>query len=127
MSFPPLVIPDLIRNPPNHAMKKKPNKYKPYVRRLSGNEKANDLITSYRLAFYFSLRPQKAYVLVQRGFPNIALAVGATKRDVKRTVAVVGFKVKSFKQWANEVKISARDAHLQDNENSHSGLDPEST
>lgn len=84
----------------------KKNKFKPYVRRMNGKEKAMDFRTACRLAFYQD--EPKAYVLVQRGFPNRVLAVEATKKNVENSIMVVGFGKHTFNSWANLIKRRAQ-------------------
>jgi len=82
-------------------------KYKPYIRRMNGKEKANDLFTAYRLAFYQELylkKGNKCFVMVQRGFPNLAIAVGASRKDVKKSIFIICAKRISFKKWTTETK-----------------------
>ena len=80
----------------------KSKKYRPYIRRLNGKEKADDLRTAFRLAF-FGLFP-KAYVLVQHGFPKSALAVGRSKKDVVGQIPAIVWQGKTFKQYSKDVQ-----------------------
>jgi hypothetical protein len=83
------------------------NKYKPYVRRANGTEKAASFIVAFRLAFY-KLRGKPYYVMVQRGFPQLAIECGPSKREVASKPAVVQFGIKTFKQWSKEIGYEAR-------------------
>ncbi len=74
-------------------------RYKPYVRRANGRERASSFRDAIRLAFYQSLG-KPFYVMVQHGFPNNAIGVGASKRDVQQGPMVVQMKKKSFAQSA---------------------------
>lgn len=72
---------------------------RPYVRKANGRERAGDLRTAYRLAFYQSLG-KPFYVLVQHGFPNEAIGVGASKRQLQLSVFLVRAGNMRFRQWA---------------------------
>jgi len=84
----------------------KSKKFKPYVRRANGKEMSSSWVIAYRLAFYRMLK-KPFYVMVQHGFPNLAMAVGKTKRDVQRSPLPVAVKRKSFRRWANAVQRRA--------------------
>lgn len=84
----------------------KSQKYKPYVRRANGREKAETLRIAYRLAFY-RMRRKPFYVMVQRGFPNLAIEVGATKRDVQTKPVMIAWRGWKFKAWARHVYRNA--------------------
>lgn len=87
------------------ARRKPRDLYKPYVRRANGRERSESLRVAVRLAFYQELgRP--FYVMVQRGWPNLAIACGRTKEDVKRQPLLV--RRLGFSGWANRVKRLAR-------------------
>lgn len=78
-------------------------KYRPYVRRANGKERSESMREAFRLTFYEHLgRP--FYVMVQRGWPNLVIASGASKRDVQRSPAAVAFGKKSFRTWAKDVQ-----------------------
>jgi len=82
------------------------NKYLPYVRRANGREKSESYRIALRLAFYQMLdRP--FYVMVQRGWPNLAIEVGPTKRDVQRKPLPVAFGRMRFRVWAQAVRRKA--------------------
>jgi hypothetical protein len=67
-------------------------KFEPYVRLANGREHSHSLRGAIRLAFYQSLgRP--FYVMVQRGFPNTVIEVGA--RCAEKAFSC-GFRVKDF-------------------------------
>ncbi len=76
-----------------------------YVRLANGNEQAASLRVAFRMAVY-ETNGQPFYVLVQRGFPNQALAVGRTKRDIQRLPILVRCGRCSFREWAGKVKRS---------------------
>lgn len=79
------------------------NKYKPYVRRANGKEHTSSWRVAFRLAFYQeSGRPY--YVMVQRGWPNMAIEVGASKREVQQKPLLVAFGRISFRIWAKTIR-----------------------
>lgn len=85
------------------------NKFKPYIRRMKGTETADDFRTSLRLSLLSELRhKRKVYVMVQRGFPNKAISVGLSKRDIKRHILVVACGKKTFNEWSNDTKKYAQ-------------------
>jgi hypothetical protein len=81
-------------------------KYKPYVRLANGRERSKSLREAFRLAFYESVG-KPFYVMVQHGFPNNVIGVGASKREVQRQPVVVAFGRKSFRQWASSIQRHA--------------------
>lgn len=85
------------------------NKFRPYVRRANGWEKAGSLRIAVRLAFYQS-RNRPFYVMVQRGFPNLAMDCGASKRDVARTPLMVASGRQKFRAWARRIQRYAQGA-----------------
>ena len=85
-------------------------KYDPYVRRANGSEMAESLRIAFRLAYY-QLRGKPFFVMVQRGFPNLAIEVGASKREVQQQPLSVNIGRLSFKQWAKQVGAKARGQH----------------
>jgi hypothetical protein len=81
-------------------------RYKPYIRRANGREKAESLRIAFRLAFYQEMgRP--FYVMVQRGWPNLAIAVGKSKRELKRTPIGVRLKKMSYRTWSRHIQRCA--------------------
>ncbi len=74
-------------------------KFRPYVRLANGRERSGSLRTAFRLAFYQGLG-KPFYVMVQHGFPNEAISVGASKRDIQRSPFLVAAKKMRFRQWA---------------------------
>lgn len=80
--------------------------YQPYVRRANGREKADSLKMTFRLAFYQSLG-KPFYVLVQRGFPNLAIAVHRSRFEIARGVLVVHAKRMTFRTWTFRLQRQA--------------------
>ncbi len=89
----------------------KHTKYRPYIRRLQGNETAHDLETNIQLSFYKKLLKtkdiKKAYVLTQRGFPNHALAVSCTKENLYKITSLTN---KEFKPWSITTQKNIKEA-----------------
>lgn len=81
-------------------------KFKPYVRRANGRERAYTLRMAIRLAYYV-MSGKPYYVMVQRGFPNRAIAVGRSKREVQRGPLLVAIGKLSFCDWASSIQRSA--------------------
>lgn len=86
------------------------NKYRPYVRRANGREKADTARVALRLTFY-QLRGRPYYVMVQRGFPNLAIEAGRSKHELKRTPFQVAFGRMKFRAWAKMIEAKARGFH----------------
>jgi len=82
-------------------------KYKPYARLANGSERSESFRIAFRLAFYQELG-KPFYVLVQRGFPNLAIEVGSSKRDVMRKHHLVRMKRCTFRAWANAIQKFSR-------------------
>ncbi|MCA9013275.1 MAG: hypothetical protein KDB01_26180 [Planctomycetaceae bacterium] len=80
------------------------NKYLPYVRRGNGREVAEGFASAFRLAFYQTLCPRRYYVMVQRGFPNVAIGVGRSKREVQQEPCLVSLRAYSFREWAKMIQ-----------------------
>jgi hypothetical protein len=85
---------------------KRHKKYLPYVRRATGRERSGSFRVAFRLAFYQEMG-KPYYVLVQRGFTNLAIEVGPTRREVQRSPVPVSAGWKSFRQWAKEIQAYA--------------------
>lgn len=85
---------------------KRYRKYRPYVRRINGRERAHSLRDALRLALFTELG---GYVMVQRGFPNDVMAVAGNKRDLVRSILSVACG-KSFGDWATELQKKAASA-----------------
>jgi len=85
----------------------KHHKFRPYIRRLHGNEAAHDLVTQIQLSFYLKLikdkEIKKAYVLTQRGFPNHILAVSNNKQSLI-SKALTGSTKQSLKDWQKDTQ-----------------------
>lgn len=85
------------------------DRYKPYIRRANGREKSESLRTAYRLAFYKSSgRP--FYVLVQRGFPRIAVEVGKSRQSIENSILWLNVRKRygaSFRDYAKSVQRMA--------------------
>lgn len=94
-------------------------KFRPYIRRANGRERAEGLRMALRLEFY-RLRGEAFYVLVQRGFPRDVMAVGRSRDDIAQDlVGAFGAFVrktkrngrngrrwsgKSFRAWAKRTQ-----------------------
>lgn len=85
----------------------KHNKFKPYIRKARGDEKADDFRVAFRLAFY-ARRRKPFYVLCQHGFPELAMECGASKREIANSIVPILLKHKTFKQWARAIKNRAK-------------------
>lgn len=81
----------------------KKSKFKPYIRRANGKEKSEDFRIALRLAFYQMLE-RPFFVMVQHGFPNLAIEVGASKKEIMKSILVVFLKQKTFKEWTKTIK-----------------------
>jgi len=79
---------------------------------MRGDEKANDLRTAMRLAFYRIIREDgySAFVMVQHGFPKTAMAVGNSKQQIRDSIFVVWANRVSFGQWSRSIKRRAKGA-----------------
>ena len=76
---------------------------RPYIRRASGRERSNDLRVAFKLAYHAQLnRPY--YVMVQRGYPLLVIAVGRSRREVEQSVMTVRCGIKTFRQWSSDVR-----------------------
>lgn len=82
-------------------------KYQPYVRRANGKEKAESMRVAMRLVYY-KMRGLPFYVMVQRGFPNLAIEAGPSKRYVQRIPVVVVMGRQSFREWSKIIQRGAR-------------------
>lgn len=85
---------------------KRHKKFEPYVRRANGRERAYTLRIAVRLAYYL-MSGKPYYVMVQRGFPNRAIAVGKSKRDVQRGPLLVAVGRMSFRDWSSAIQRSS--------------------
>ncbi|HWL09769.1 MAG TPA: hypothetical protein VNQ76_15285 [Planctomicrobium sp.] len=79
----------------------------PYVRRANGREKSESFRIAIRLAYY-QMRRRRFYVMVQHGFPNLAIEVGASKREVQQKPLPVACGKMKFKEWAKLIQRKAR-------------------
>lgn len=62
----------------------KRHKRYPYIRRSNGKERGDSTQTNLALAMYDQLKGVgNYYVCIQRGCPNIALAVSSNKKELK--------------------------------------------
>lgn len=86
------------------------HRYKPYVRRANGKERSESFRTAIRLAFYRELG-KPFWVMVQRGWPNLAIECGATAADVRGMPLLS--KLFGFQVWANRLKQQARGERLE--------------
>lgn len=90
---------------------KRHKKFKPYVRRANGRERATSLRMAIRLAYY-KMSGKPYYVMVQRGFPNAVIGVGASKRDVQRGPLLVAIGRLSFRTWSGAIRrLAIQPAH----------------
>lgn len=83
------------------------NKFTPYIRRPNGREKTE----SYRIALQLAhakIMGRPFCVMVQRGFQNLVIAVGDSKKDIKDQILMVRFRRRSFTQWARNTGRRAR-------------------
>ncbi len=83
---------------------------------MRGDERGSSLVICYRLAMYELIRRsgRPAYVMVQRGFPRDAIAVGRSKREVINSVLMIGVGGLKFKDWAFSIQKLAQDAKKRD-------------
>jgi hypothetical protein len=79
---------------------RKRNRFKPYIRKINGKEMPTSMRDAIRLCVFTEL---SGYVMVQRGRPNVVVAVGRTKRDIKRSILAISLGGMSFKQWSSKV------------------------
>jgi hypothetical protein len=82
---------------------KRQKRLRPYVRRANGKEQSESLRVAFRLAIYQE-RGKPFFVMVQRGFPNLAIAVGPSKRQLMSAPLSVNFGRQSFKEWSRAVR-----------------------
>jgi len=82
----------------------KTKKFRPYIRRANGREQATTLKMACRLAFY-QMRGRKFYVMVQHGFPNLVLEVGATKRAIMQSFPMLHWF--TFREFAKQLQRRA--------------------
>lgn len=77
---------------------------KPYVRRGNGRERSHRPAVESRMK---QLRPGKYYVLVKRGFPNLALRCGATKHEALHGERSQSHAIQTlgFRGWCRRVKL----------------------
>lgn len=87
-------------------MSSKHKKYRPYVRRLKPNDKADDFRTAIRLEIYRQVG-WSGWVLAQHGFPGRVIGVERDKADLMRSPFPVMLGQKTFKQWARDVQRHA--------------------
>lgn len=73
-------------------------RYRPYVRRANGREMATSIRMATRLAFYRLLK-KPFYVMVQRGFPLLAMECGPSRRELEEGI----LSTKSFRVWSRDV------------------------
>lgn len=73
---------------------------------MRGDEEVNSWSVALLLIHYAEVikRGGTAYVLVQRGFPHVALNVAKSKRELKQSIAYVKLKRMTFNQWALKIK-----------------------
>lgn len=77
------------------------NRYKPYIRRANGRERSSSFRVAFRLA-WMRERRKPFYVLVQRGFPNHAVAVELTRAALKESI--LGVRRGGFEKWPRRIK-----------------------
>ena len=83
------------------------NKFQPYIRRANGRERAETWRMAFRLAFYRG-RKRPFYVMVQRGFPHLAIERGESRQAIKDSILVVHLRDMSFTQWTRRIGRHAR-------------------
>jgi hypothetical protein len=84
----------------------KNKKYLPYIRRPNGREKCDTFRLALQLAAHrLSKRP--FYVMVQHGFRNSVMAVGATRKELEKSPIPVLAGRCSFRQWAKRIQRRA--------------------
>lgn len=86
---------------------RKRNKYKPYIRKANGKEKSGSYLVAYQIANFSFVKGTDFYVMVQHGFPNKVICVGASKFEIKRKLLAYN-NSKDFDKYANFVKRGAR-------------------
>lgn len=86
----------------------KHHKFRPYIRRLHGNEEAHDLATQIQLSFYNNLLQNKeipkAYVLTQRGFSKHVIAVSNSKQTLIQKALQLNNNAADFKDWSKQAQ-----------------------
>lgn len=85
---------------------KRHRKFKPYIRRANGREKSTSFRMAMRLAFYQSFN-RPFYVMVQHGFPNLAIAVGPNRADIEQSILSVNIGRQSFRDWSRAIQKSS--------------------
>lgn len=81
------------------------DRFKPYIRRANGSEKAETLRVAIQLE-YQRMRKKPFYVVVQRGWPNLVILVGENKAEIKRRpLSAVWY---GFNNWAQLLKHRAQ-------------------
>lgn len=80
----------------------KSDKFRPYVRRANGRERPNSLRVAMLLEFY-RRKKRPFYVMVQRGFPNLVIECGATRRDLEQSVLPVFAGMMTFRRWSRQM------------------------
>jgi len=79
----------------------------PYVRVANGRERSDSLRVAVRLAFFAEMSAssgRRYFVMVQRGFPNDAIDVGWSKREIKQGPVLCRLGRMKFSQWARAVR-----------------------
>lgn len=56
---------------------------------------------------YFQTMGVDYFVMLQRGFPHLAIECGRTKREVEESPLVVKFGSMSFRRWARAIQQRA--------------------
>lgn len=82
-------------------------KYRPYIRRANGREYSSSFRVCVRLAFHKVKLRRPYYVLVQRGFPLLALDCAATREELEKTPFPVAAGEITFREWAKRIQTRA--------------------
>jgi hypothetical protein len=86
------------------------NLYRPYIRRANGREISESLAGAVRLAFY-RFRGRPFYVLVQRGFPRHALAVGPSRASIENDIVWLNVRKRYGARFRHYAKAVEMDSH----------------
>lgn len=81
------------------------DRYKPYIRRANGREKAESLRDAINLTYHRMLK-KPFYVLVQRGWPNLVIGCGENKAEIKRRPLAANWY--GFNNWTQILKHRAQ-------------------
>ena len=85
---------------------KRHKKFKPYIRQANGRERAEGIRMAIRLAYY-QIKGGRYYVLVQHGFPSLAIAVGESRRAIIETLLPVKAGWTTYREWCKATQKRA--------------------